>query len=149
MSQNSQSRSTRGTRGVSSTPTTRHSTHYENNFCTPLPRFSTAPTIRCLSFGPHRKEKWGKSYDWCSFCDAAQDMMMKRKNKNWPNLESKTYRCRAKHTSLARPSLKVQEQWCPSKALSPMKSWARLFSASSSRTRLCKRFISASERCSR
>ena len=127
--------STRSSRRISTatnpgTVSTRGSAATATDYLTPLPRFSTEPTVRCLSFGPDRVERWGKGYNFCGKCQYAQEMMEKHKAKKWPNLDGKRYKCEAKHQSLSAPQ--TVGQWQPSRSLSHKRHKKRSISEKSS-----------------
>ena len=107
---------TRRTRADAGTVSTRRGTGPQNIFPTPLPDFTYAPSIRCLTFGPLRRENWGSEYLFCSKCDEAEQRMRTHKKLKWPNLESRAYKCECKHTSSAEPQKKTEKSWCPSKS---------------------------------
>ena len=98
------------------TVATRGSAATVTHYLTPLPVFSTEPTVRCLSFGPDRVDRWGNGYFFCTKCQYAQEKMQNHKKKKWPNLDGKRYKCEAKHQSLNQPQ--AVGEWQPSRSLS-------------------------------
>ena len=99
----------------SSRSSTRNSGVTKKNYLVPLPTWYCEPSIRCLSFGPDRVEKYPPPQSFfCSNCSFAQEKM-EMNGRKWPNLDGKRYICTANHLSATEPQ--DRKTWNPSKSL--------------------------------